>query len=255
MQKIRQETKDKLENIKNFKKEMYKIQCRNWIPSKSKGSGAAGITLEKLLGKETDRYVLPDYGQIEIKVKNIKSNYPIGLFSCAFDNKPHEMQRLLKIGGYPDKKHPQFKVFQLEASGNRNKLNGKYAYKVHVNYDKKKVEFKIRDKYEYQEITTMSWSFYELKLRLETKLSLLAIVPVKSDKIDEIWYFKYRTPDIYELKSFETFLKLLEEGIIKVQFKISFDHSEEKFGEYLDRGTTFRINHEDIEKLFNKIEI
>ena len=43
------------ENIERLKKELYKIQCKNWIPSKGMGSGAAGRTLEELLGVEENK--------------------------------------------------------------------------------------------------------------------------------------------------------------------------------------------------------
>ncbi len=82
--------------------EFYKIQCRNWILSKSNGNGAAGRTLEILLNKKNDTYALPDFYEIEIKTKLIGSESNITLFSMVFDNKPLEIQRLLRIGGYPD---------------------------------------------------------------------------------------------------------------------------------------------------------
>lgn len=244
-----------IESMARLKEEIYKIQCRNWIPSKSNGKGASGLTLEKLLGKKADRYVLPDYEKIEIKARNIRSGYPLSLFSCAFDNKPHEMYRLLEIGGYSDKIYPQFKLFQIEVSANKYKLNGKYMYKLRVNYNLQVVELNIYDKNKLIKVTTMSWSFYELKTRLERKLQTMAIVPVKSDKIDDVWYFKYYEPIFYRLKSFTAFLNLIENGKIKVEFKIGFDHSKEKFGDYLDRGTTFRIRYSNIKELFDIIYI
>lgn len=99
--------------IQKLDLKLYKIQCKNWIPSLGSGNSASGKTLETLLGKEEDSNILPDYNGIEIKVRNKYSKYPLHLFSCAFDNKPLEMQRLLKIGGYPDRNNPNFKYFRL----------------------------------------------------------------------------------------------------------------------------------------------
>ena len=39
-----------IKEMQNLKTEIYKIQCKNWIASKSTGTGAAGRTLEILLG-------------------------------------------------------------------------------------------------------------------------------------------------------------------------------------------------------------
>ena len=49
------------ENIEKLKKEFYKIQCKNWIPSKGHGSGAAGRTFEELLGVEENSDELLKY--------------------------------------------------------------------------------------------------------------------------------------------------------------------------------------------------
>lgn len=97
--------------LKELKLEFYKIQCQNWILNRSNGTGAAGRTLEILLNKESDRFILPDYRGIEIKTKLSRNESYIALFSMAFDNKPLEMRRLLNGYGYPDRDYPQYKVF------------------------------------------------------------------------------------------------------------------------------------------------
>lgn len=247
------------ENIKQeFKKldlELYKIQCRNWILSKGNGTGAAGKTLEVLLGKETDRYILPDINSIEIKTRSENTKYPMSLFSCACDNKPLEMKRLLDIGGYPDKKDPRYKVFFLTINGKEYTDFGKYSYKVSVDINHEELELIILNRYTRKRYTTMSWSFRELKSRLTCKLSYMALIMVKKDIIEGQTYFKYYDAKYYKLKDFRSFLDLIESGHIYINFNISYDHRSENYGAYLDRGTSFEIQIKDIPKLFDRVEV
>ncbi len=247
-------TKNIYNSIEELKLELYKIQCKNWIPSKSKGTGAAGITLEKLLHKDEDQFILPDYSGIELKTKIEGSEPYISLFSMAFDNKPLEIRRLLKIGGYPDKKNPQFKVFQIAVYGNSKKfVRGNLTYQLKVDYSQQVLRLIILD-YHCQLIdNSMSWSFSQLQSRLEHKMNYVALIPVKKWYINKTIYFRYLNAKFFQLKGFEIFLKLIEEGIIRVTFRISYFKDEERFGNIHDRGTTFEIREDDLTKLFDEI--
>lgn len=57
--------------------------------------------------------------------------------------------------------------------------------------------------------------------------------------------------EIYKLKSFSTFIDLIEKGIIKVQFKIGRFKKGKRMGEIHDRGTGFQIKTSDLTKLFD----
>ncbi len=240
--------------IADLKLELYKIQCKNWIPSKSKGTGAAGITLEKMLQKEEDHYILPDYHGIELKTKIEGSEPFVSLFSMAFDNKPLEIRRLLKIGGYPDKNNPNFKVFQTSIYGNYRKIvKRNLSYQLQVDYSNQVIRLVILDLHFQLFDNNMSWSFEQLKSRLEHKMKYLAFIPVKRWYINQTIYFRYLNAKFYRLKEFEIFLKLIENGIIRVTFRISYFKDKERLGEIHDRGTTFEIREEDIPKLFDEI--
>ena len=247
--------KEILETMKELKVKLYKIRCRNWILSKGNGSGAAGRTLEYLLGKEEDRYILPDYCGIELKTKSIYSDYPISLFSCAFDTKPREMYRLVDLYGYPSKDDPCFKNFMISVNAKYYIDKGRYSFKLHVNYETKCLELLIADNFLNIIKTKMEWSFSELRSRLEHKISYLAYVNVVRDRLNGSCYFKYLDASFYKLKGFDVFIKLIDDRVISVSFNISYDRRPEHYGEHLDRGTSFRIKADDLEKLFKKIEI
>ena len=57
-------------------------------------------------------------------------------------------------------------------------------------------------------------NFDSLRSHLKIKLSSLALIYASKKRIECVDYFRYYKMIIYELKSFDVFLKLLEENII-----------------------------------------
>ena len=244
------------QTMKKLQLEFYKIQCMNWIPNKSNGTGSAGRTLEILLNKPADKNILPDYHGIELKTQVEGSKYPLRLFSMAFDNKPMEMRRLLKICGYPDKKKPNFKVFQITVGGKTNTYVGfSRSYKLVVDYAHKVVRLYIFDSKQMVIDNTMSWSFSQLQSRLEHKLLYMAHIKVKKWNLHDKVYFKFETIQFYHLRDFDIFLYLIETGTISVTFKLGYYKSGDHYGEIYDHGTTFEIRSSNIDDLFERIDL
>lgn len=248
------ETKKVYEVMERLQIEFYKIQCMNWIPSKSNGTGAAGRTFEILLNKKADKEVLPDYYGVELKTQIAGSKFCMSLFSMAFDNKPMEMQRLVSTYGYPDKTHPEFKVFQISVTGNsRKKVGFQYFFQLKVDYQDSVIRLLIFNRYGDLLDQKMSWSFKQLKSRLEHKLSYLAFIPTKKWNLNEKIYFKYLDIYFYQLRDFNIFLKLVEQGIITVTFKLGYYKSGEHYGEIYDHGTSFEIRSSNLDLLFERV--
>ena len=245
-------------NMENLAKEFYRIQTRNWIASQSNGTGGAGQTLEMLLEKAIDRNILPDYHGIELKTKYSAYQPYIGLFSMALDNKPLQMKKLYQLCSWPSRDNPKYNVFYAKITSNVCKCTRKYSFRIHVNYEQEVVELRIFYNYTGKRLNEeFSWSFEQLKLRLQTKLSYLALVHTSKyyDKETQLTYYKYHSIRFYELISFEQFLKALEEGYIRVHIKLAYYKSGPHEGEINDKGTTFEIDENDIEFLFRKLDI
>ena len=66
--------------------------------------------------------------------------------------------------------------------------------------------------------------------------------------------FKYLDMTIYKLKSFDTFLKLLEQGKINVDLKMYLYNEPERQDKFRNRETTFCISQENLTLLFEKID-
>lgn len=242
-------------NIEKLKKEIYKIQCKNWIKNTEKGTSSAGKILENLLGKEDDNFIIADYQGIELKTKLQNSEPYIGLFSMVPDNRPLILKEILNKYGWPSKKDRRYKVFFGKITGKKfNKIGLFNDFKLEVDNENQVIWLLIKNKYNDYINKTISWSYEQLKNRLKMKLSYLAIIPVDKKYYGEESYFKYHNPKIYSFKNFETFLKLIQDGTIRVNMKVSFYTSQDRYGKIQDKGTTFEIKEEDIEKLFTKIE-
>ena len=60
---------------------------------------------------------------------------------------------------------------------------------------------------------------------------------------------------IYKLKDFNTFINLLDSGIIRISIKIGIFREGNKLGKIHDHGTSFCIQEENLNKLYDLIKI
>lgn len=96
-------------------------------------------------------------------------------------------------------------------------------------------------------------SFNSLKEHLEVKLTNLAIVYASKKEIDDKINYRYYKMCIYKLISFDKFIELLENNIIKASIigRISLSGNEE--GRQRNKNLLLQIQKENILDLFNTI--
>ena len=232
------------------------IRARGWIKTMSCDLQGVGYTFERLIGKEVDSFYLPDYHGIEIKTFELYTRRVIHLFNVTPDGDYlYPIKRVLDTLGYPDTKEHKYKVCNIAAKGNEFTFCGYYKkMKLEIDYINQKVNFiAYRDGRDLD--IGISWSFDLLKERLDLKMRKLAVIKAISKMENGDKYFKYERIDFYKLKDFDTFLKLIEDGTITVTFKIGTYRSGKRMGQIHDRGTDFSIKYNDIEKLYDKIDI
>lgn len=163
-----------------------------------------------------------------------------------------EVERIKDTYGYPYKKDRRYKVIYFEAYGNKLSFGGvKFQYKLDVDRVSKKVFLCICDRYGYLIERNVYWSFDYLENKIITKLQVLAIVNAWPKNVDGWNYFKYYKIDIYTYKNFDAFLKLLENGIIRLVFKVGIHLDEKRYGKSYNHGCGFTIQEKDIIKLYN----
>lgn len=244
-------------NYQKLLDEFKKISNKLWIKGINNFTNSAGLTFEKLLGKESDSMYFPDYNGIEIKCTQRYSNFPINLFSLAFDGPMlYQMNIILQKYGKPDTIYKDKKILIATLSCNRKVLvNDNYYFKLTVSKEEKKLYLEVFDKNDNFLEKEAYINFSTIKSRLELKLSMLAMVWASKRTIDSELYFRYYKMVIYKLTSFEIFLELLQEDIVQVDIVGRVSRSGTEAGRQRNRNLVFRLGKQNITKLFDTIEI
>lgn len=242
--------------LKLYKK-FYEIRKLGWIESKRNGSTGIGYTFENLLNIEENSLPVGDFENIEIKTMRILSRKVIHLFTAAPDGDfLYPTERILDKLGYPCKRNKEYKVFLSSTSGDSyTNIGYSKKFKLQINRDEKKIDLLAKDNKNNDITLDVSWSFDLIEKKLEQKIKYLAIIKAKKKKENNTEFFHYVTIDFYELKSFERFLELIQLGYIKVTFKINVFLDGEKKGKIDNHGTDFSIKEENIDMLYEKVNI
>ena len=244
-----------INNIENLKRNFEKIKKEGWIKSIRKDFGGIGATFEKLLNIEENSLEIPDYGNIEIKTKRAYSRSYTNLFNCTPTGPHyHEVERLKDTFGYPDKVLKEYKILNTSVYATETtKVGLNYYFRLKIDKRKEKIYLLIFDNKGILIEDIVYWDFDTLKEKLFRKLKILALVEALVKRRNKEEYFKYYDMKIYKLKDFDTFVSLLETGIIRINFKLSIFKIGNKFGQIHDHGTSFNIKAQDLNKLYDLV--
>ena len=234
-------------------REFCKIRNKGWIKSLRNGPTGIGYTFETLLNKKEDNLPIPDYKGIEIKTMRYLSKKKIHLFNCT-PNKSEEnlIEKIKNKYGYPDKEYPKYKVFNVSLNAKEPVNIGYKKLFLKVNRKKRIIEMICLTAFGFRINLDVNWSFDILKEIIETKIKKMAIVKACYKKINNENYYLYSRIDFFQIKSFDTFIELVENGTISITFKIGIWKDKNKFGQTHDRGTDFSILEENIGRLYRK---
>lgn len=243
------------ENILRLNKKIDEIKARGWILVPRRGYGEVGLLFESLLGITSNEFSVPDFDGIEIKVQNRISKFPLTLFSCTCDGPNfYEIKRIVDKYGIINKKYDNAKSLFISLSCTSFSNWGRYLkMKLYVDHKKQKlyiliahVNGKIIEKKSY-------WDFSTLKDCLERKLKILCYVVSDSILVNGKKFVKYSEVYFYELKQFENFIILLQNGYIVVNIKCGIYKKGPREGQSYNHGTSFQISTDAIPKLFQQI--
>ncbi|MCM1370329.1 MAG: MvaI/BcnI family restriction endonuclease [Clostridium sp.] len=243
-------------NIHNLYEKYKDIEKLGWIKSEKNRKGISGVMFEELIGINPENFEIPDFNDIEIKVRNNEPTGSITLFSATPDSYLFEIKRLQENYGYPDKNYPQYKVLQATTSCiSPKRVSNKYYFKLDVDHKKNIVTLIIFNNILNIIDRKTAWSFDLLKEKLERKLKYLCLITSHTRYNENNLYVKYNGIKFFKLKDFKTFIHLIENGTIKISFNIGIYKTEKNFGKTFDHGTNFTIPRYAIAKLFTKINI
>lgn len=245
---MNKETKELIEKFKT-------ISQKGFIESTSKSFGSVGLTFEKQLNKNADSMFFPDYYGIELKCTSITSRYPLFLFTLSFDGPTFpEINRIVEKFGYPDKDYPEKKVlFEKANNKQENFASNNYRFNLEPDLEGEKIYLAVYDKNNTLIEKTSFVYLSSIKDHLLLKLNQLALIYSATRTRQNKKYFKYFKMEIYKLKSFETFLKLLDSGDIEVDIISRISKSGNDAGRYRNKNLVFKIDKNKIWKLFNRV--
>ena len=243
------------ESINLLKTKFDEIKKKGYVKAVNNNTSGIGLTFEKLIGKEEDNFTFPDFCGIELKTKLKKSITPITLFKMNPDGESFcEAKKIWEKYGYVRAKDKKNKVFYGTMSANeKTKIGLKYQFTLMVNYEEKRLEMHVFDKKNTLFANDSYWSFDKLENALFRKLTYLAVVKTSYIRKKDQFFYKYEDLKIYKLKSFDVFLKLIEKGIITVDFSIDVFKSGKRIGQMHDHGTNFSINENNLNLLFDEM--
>lgn len=240
---------------KLLKEKFITIKNSGWIKSVRKGPTGVGATFEQLLGLDENNLEIPDLLNIEIKTHRNYSESYISLFNCTPEGPHyHEIERLKNLYGYPDKRLCEYKILNVSLNASHSTIvRNLYLFKLIVDREEKVIKLQIGDIFLNTIEKEVYWSFDLLEEKLYRKLKYVAYIYAKRKILNNYEYFNYYKLDIYKLKSFEDFIRLIEDGKIRVTFKISVFRSGARFGQIHDHGTSFSIKKDNLHLLYDII--
>ena len=132
-------------------------------------------------------------------------------------------------------------------------VSDKYYFELKIDYDKKSIFINIYDIKGIFIEKRCFISFKRLEERINIKLKKLALIRASKKKIGNDLYFRYYKISCYFFKSFENFIKMIEEDIIKLTIMLRFSKSNLDFGKQKNKNMVFLISQNNIDKISDKI--
>lgn len=154
-------------NLNNIFIKIKELGFVDGINERSKGN--AGITFEKLLGKENDNFQIADYNGIEIKVQNKLHSKILRLFSLVPSNSfGIELKRLRNTYGKEDYFFKRIKTIQtfVSTTSKRTLCSG-YKLQLEIDYLKERLYLLVFDKNNILIEKEIYWDFNDLIKMIE----------------------------------------------------------------------------------------
>lgn len=243
-----------MKTITKLKKEIKKIKKMGFIEIDKTKTGATGLKIEELLKINTGNFEIPDYHGIEIKTKSSKIRKNINLFNATPDSYLFEIKRLYNLYSYKELKDCEYKSLNCTMyCGRKSYVYNNMYFNIKVDYKEKKIRLIVTNINNDIVDDITSWSFDLLKEKLERKLMFLCYVEANKVFYKNKLYVKYTNDEYFKLKGFDNFIQLIDNGVIGISFKIGTFKSGKRKGEIHDHGTSFIINCNDLNLLFDRI--
>ena len=241
--------------INKFVAGFNKIREMGYVKSHRSHNTGIGKTLEDLMNIRENNIDGPDFGNIELKSQRAFSGSKVTLFTKSPE--PRGVNSIMRekygIQKYQDR--PEIKELHASIFTKFNKVYGKWGFRMNPDDSQRKIYLEIKeletDKLEDIEI----WYEYEtIKNIIETKLRFLAFVEANKRNTKEGEEFHFKNCTIFFNSSFNDFMDLLKNDGIQYDIRIGTYKTpgRKNYGKLHDHGSGFRINKDNMSKIFEK---
>jgi len=241
-----------------FKREFHKIRSQGWVSSKRFHDTGIGKTFEDMVGVVENNKKSADYEDlIEIKSARELSEAMVTIFTKSPEPRGIN-SKIRETFGYFDGEYSDMKILHTTFSGHRfNTSKGKFGFKLAPDLNEGKLFIKIKNLKNKKIIDSINafYPFDKLREIIEDKCKYIVFVRAKSKKVKGHEFFKFEKATLLFGLNFKKFLKLIEKGIIKYDFRIGVYRSGKMKGKNHDHGSGFRISKRDIRKVFKVREL
>lgn len=168
-----------------FKKIFKTVKEKGWIESKRKGTTGIGYTFEELINKKEDNLPIADYNGIEIKtIHNYIKDKTIHLFNATPDGDYlYPIKEIHEKLGYPDRNNKQYKIFNMDVTAKEyTKIGYNRKMILYIDYEKEKIYLKVVSPNKNIASMKISWSFNQIKEKIEYKIKKIALVGANTKK-------------------------------------------------------------------------
>lgn len=238
-----------IEELEIFKKEFERIKKMGYVKSCKSGPTSIIKTFEDCLYK--DRNLKFPHLKMQINKRETRNYTTLFKAPC----KGRSELDLRRMYGEQDTLYKKVKVFNVSVQANCFTLMGRFLFRLYVNYEEQRVYMFITDQNMMVLDRKVYWTFEDLKDKLYKRLNYLVLIKCWISKERTIDFYKFYDYDFYKLKDFSYFLKLLNDGTIRITFKVGINKSRNRRGQVIDRGTCFEIQELDMDKLLQKVDI
>ena len=215
-----------------------------WIPSHRIHDTGVGKTLEDLLEIKENNFPGPNGELVELKSMRKDSSSMISLFTKTPLPKG-SIKKLLEDYGYPSEKDPTKPNLHVDLYGNRvTSIKGVPSLKLITSGSR--VEISNTGGMIYG-----GWEHKVLQKRFEAKIHRVLLVKAENKFEDNKEWFRYSEAWVLMGFSFERFIKLIQDGIVKVELRIGvYPEGHKQAGRPHDHGTGFRVLERNLQDCF-----
>jgi hypothetical protein len=215
-----------------------------WVPSQRKHDTGIGKTLEELLGIKENNFPGPNGEKVELKSMRKDSNSMISLFTKT-PSPSSSVQELLRDYGYPPDANSSKNVLHVDLYGSRiTEIKGRPALRITLTENKILIEGVNGKVYG-------GWDYETLRNSFEAKMHRVLLVKADVRGTRDNEEFNYNEAWVLMGFSFERFIKLIQNGIVKVELRIGmYPEGHKQAGKPHDHGTGFRVLERNLQDCF-----